>query len=226
MPSRHSAAVYRRRRLAVAGAGIVLVVAIAALVWLLIAQPWAGAAEGGAASQSPSPEAGTSATPVTSDTPTPAPEQSGSAEPVPSDSPTPAIVACTAADVQVEALSDADTYAAGVLPKLSIRLKNVGPSDCTINVGSTQQVFTVTSGNDVWWRSTDCQQNPSDMIVTLAKGQTVTSAQPVEWDRTRSAVDTCGETNRPRAPAGGSSYHVSVSIGGFPSRESQQFLLY
>ncbi|WP_256934453.1 hypothetical protein [Microbacterium sp. BF1] len=113
-----------------------------------------------------------------------------------------------------------------MLPKLSISLTNKGAKDCTIDVGSTTQVFTISSGADVWWRSTDCQENPSSMIATLTAGTTVTSKDPVTWDRTRSSVETCAQENRQRAPGGGASYHVEVSIGGFTSPSSAQILLY
>lgn len=99
-------------------------------------------------------------------------------------------------------MTDAETYAAGVLPKLSISLTNKGTKDCTIDVGSTTQSFTISSGADVWWRSTDCQENPSSMIATLTAGTTVTSKDPVTWDRTRSSVETCAQENRQRAPGG------------------------
>ena len=82
------------------------------------------------------------------------------------------------------------------------------------------------SGSDVWWRSTDCQSEPSDMVVLLAAGQTVTSAAPLTWDRTRSAVGTCDDADRQAAPGGGASYHVSVEIGGIGSTQSKQMLLY
>jgi hypothetical protein len=95
-----------------------------------------------------------------------------------------------------------------------------------MDVGSTTQAFTVMSGSDVWWRSTDCQENPSSMIATLSAGTTVTSKDPVTWDRTRSSVETCGQENRQRAPGGGASYHVEVSIGGFTSASTKQILLY
>lgn len=214
MPSR---AVYRRRRLAVAVGLILVLAAIGIGVWLLIAQPWAGVA----AESSPTPSASTSASP----TPDASPETE-SPEPTPSAEETPAIVACVAKDIEVTAVTDSDTYASGALPKLSISLKNKGTTDCTIDVGSTTQVMTVSSGSDVWWRSTDCQENPSSMIATLAAGTTVTSKEPVTWDRTRSSVETCDQENRQRAPAGGSSYHVAVSIGGFTSATTKQILLY
>ncbi|MFJ2504424.1 MULTISPECIES: hypothetical protein [unclassified Microbacterium] len=212
---RPSAAVYRRRRLVVVIGLILLVAAIGIGIWLLIAKPWA------AADASPKPTSSSSETPTT--TPT---TDAESPSPSPSSEQTPAIVACEAKDVEVSAVTDAETYAAGVLPKLSISLTNKGTKDCTLDVGSTTQVFTISSGADVWWRSTDCQENPSSMIATLTAGTTVTSKDPVTWDRTRSSVETCDQENRQRAPGGGASYHVEVSIGGFTSLTTTQILLY
>lgn len=194
---------------------ILLVAAIGIGIWLLIAKPWA------AADASPKPTSSSSQTPTT--TPT---TDAESPSPSPSSEQTPAIVACEAKDVEVSAVTDAETYAAGVLPKLSISLTNKGTKDCTLDVGSTTQVFTISSGADVWWRSTDCQENPSSMIATLTAGTTVTSKDPVTWDRTRSSVETCDQENRQRAPGGGASYHVEVSIGGFTSLTTAQILLY
>jgi cytoskeletal protein RodZ len=212
---RRSAAVYRRRRLVVIVLLVLFVAAIGIAVWLLIARPWA------AAETATPPPATSSATPTTAPT-----TGTESPSPDPSAEATPAIVACEAKDIEVSAVTDAETYAAGVLPRLSISLTNKGTEDCTIDVGSTTQVFTVSSGADVWWRSTDCQENPSSMIATLTAGTTVTSKDPVTWDRTRSSVETCAQENRQRAPGGGASYHVEVSIGGFPSVSTAQILLY
>lgn len=215
---RQSAAVYRRRRIVVLGGLLVVLAAIGVGIWLLIAQPWADAAAKPAPTESstssPSPEA-TQPTPTESEA-TPTTEPSADAT---------GPVACEAQNITVEAVSDADSYDPGVLPQLSIRLTNNGAVDCTIDVGSTTQVFTVSSGDDVWWRSTDCQENPSSMIVTLTAGTTVESKTPVTWDRTRSSVETCGDANRPRATGGGASYHVDVQIGGFSSAGSKQILL-
>ncbi|MFJ4222989.1 hypothetical protein [Microbacterium sp. NPDC089695] len=215
---RQSAAVYRRRRI-VALIGLILFIAFVGVsAWLLITRPWAAA---------------TDATPVPTSTPTGKPtpnttptDGAESPSPGPSAEETPGVVACEAGDITVAAVTDADSYAAGVLPNLSISLTNNGATDCTIDVGSTTQVFTVSSGADVWWRSTDCQENPSSMIATLAAGATVTSKVPVVWDRTRSSVETCAQENRPRAPGGGSSYHVAVEIGGFAGATTKQILLY
>lgn len=209
---RETAAVYRRRRIVVFGGLILLIAAVAVGIWLIVAPPWAHSET--APERTPTP----SASPTATETATP------SAEPSPDASPSAA--PCQAGDIAVEARTDAESYPAGVLPELSIALTNNGSGDCTIDVGTATQSFTVTSGADVWWRSTDCQENPSSQVVTLSAGQTVTSATPVVWDRTRSDVATCADENRTRAPGGGASYHVSVSIGGFDAATTRQILLY
>ncbi|QMU98581.1 hypothetical protein FVO59_03160 [Microbacterium esteraromaticum] len=195
---------------------VLVLAAVGGGVWLAIAQPWSASApaadDRGVAD--PTPDA---------DEPTATADESTTPSPDPSE--TPGIVACTDADVSVAAVTDADAYPAGVLPQLSISLTNTSGQDCTMNVGSSTQTFTVTSGADVWWRSTDCQSESSDLIVTLEAGKSVTSAAPVVWDRTRSSAETCDEKNRPRAPGGDASYHIAVSIGGFASEKAKQIIL-
>ncbi|GAA3201889.1 hypothetical protein [Microbacterium terregens] len=228
---RLSPAVYRRRRIVL----LLALLAAAALVWVLIAQPWRGAS---ATAPDPTPtsvQGGVSDLPVPgTSTPTPsgAPTPEGTADAVPSpsaapsDTATPTAKACMARDVTVEPLTDQDTYDPGQNPQLSIRLTNAGSTDCTLNVGTSKQSFLIVSGDDVWWRSTDCQTEPSDMLVLLAAGQSVSSAAPLTWDRTRSSVGDCGAGDRQVAPGDGASYHLSVEIGGIPSTQSKQIFLY
>ena len=224
---------YRRRRLVL----LLAVVAVIAVVWVLIAQPWRGGAVEPAAAATKTPDAATalpalssSATPTPTPTATatkkPSPTATAKAGATPSPGATSAAKPCAAGDIVVAAVADKTSYASGQNPKLSIKLTNEGSKACTFNVGTTTQSFTVTSGSDTWWRSTDCQTEPSDMIVLLKADQTVSSAQPVVWDRTRSSVSTCQSTNRPRAAGGGATYHVQVAIGGVPSQGDTMFLLY
>ena len=222
---RPSKAVYRRRRLVLL-LGVLVVAGVVA--WLLIAQPWAGVAADAAPAPSKStaaPEKAATALPVPEGSVTPkatkTPAVADSADPDPSSTATP----CVARDITVAPVTDQEAYPQDADPKFSIALTNTG-EDCTLNVGTSTQVFTVTSGEDTWWRSTDCQTKPSDMVVLLAAGQTVQSATPLEWDRTRSSVSTCDSGDRQRAPGGGSSYFLAVEIGGIVSTETTQFLLY
>lgn len=225
MSPRQSAAVYRRRRIVVLGIIIVLLALLIGLVWSLVAR--------GGTGPDPTPSATRSSTPSpTTSTPPASPDPSADASPDPSaTTPAPTSTAdagpvpCTAAEVQVTAVTDHDSYSADQNPQLSISLTNSSTKDCTMNVGTTTQAFTITSGNDTWWRSTDCQQTPSDAIQTIKAGATITSSTPVTWDRTRSSVDTCAATDRQRAPGGGAAYRLTVSIGGFQSTNPMQFLL-
>ncbi|WP_349426034.1 hypothetical protein [Microbacterium sp. LWS13-1.2] len=226
---RPSRAVYRRRRLVVL---LIALLVIAGVVWLLIAQPWAVAATDSSDKPDPGQQQSTAESlPVPSGQATTGGTETGAVEgavvegATPTPGATPAALPCVASEITVEAVTSADTYAGDQNPQFSISLTNNG-ADCTLNVGTTAQSFTVTSGDDVWWRSTDCQSEPSDMVVLIAAGQTVSSAAPLTWDRTRSAVGTCADGNRPLAPGGGASYHLSVEIGGIASTEPKQFLLY
>ncbi len=132
---------------------------------------------------------------------------------------------CAPEQISVEAVTDAAVYAAGEQPKLSVTITNTGSNSCVMNVGTRAQVFTITSGADTYWTSTHCQVDPVDAEVSIAPGTPVSSSEPITWDRTRSSADTCGG-ERAAVPAGGASYHLGVSVDGFESSASKQFLLY
>jgi hypothetical protein len=196
--------VYIRRRLWVL-AGFLAIVAIVVLV---IWKP-------GSTSGFPTtPKSTSSAVAKPTATPTPESTDEASGE----------VIDCTEKSVVVEALTDKGSYAANELPQLSLQITNNGKNPCTINVGTSQQVFTITSGTDVYWASTDCQVEPADAVVQLEPGQTVASSTPIAWDRTRSSTTTC-EGERPAVPAGGVSYHLTTSVAGIESAETKQFLL-
>ncbi|RWZ59507.1 hypothetical protein ELQ92_11750 [Labedella populi] len=213
-PQRPSKAVYRRRRLVVL-LGFLAIVAVIALVVLKPGSS-SGQEESPSGAPSPSPSASPSVTPsVAAPGVTPSPSVSAEeGEPE-----------CTAETVTVEAHTDKSTYESGELPQLSLALTNTGDAACTIDVGTSQQVFTVTSGQDTYWTSTDCQVEPTNAIMLLEPQTTITSNPAISWDRTRSATDTCDD-ERPAVPAGGASYHLSTSVAGIVSTESAQFLLY
>lgn len=211
---RPSATVYRRRRLLV---GLALLAVIVAIV-LIVVKPGSSNAE----QKKPAAQGTATTVPSTAAAPS---AKAPSAKTAPAETtPTPG-APCTAATVTVEAVTDAAHYAADARPKLSVRVTNTGPVACTLNAGTSTQVFTVSSGSDVYWKSTDCQKDASDAVVTLKPGKPISSATPISWERVRSSPTTCGDATRPAAPAGGASYNLSVSIGGFASAATKQFIL-
>ncbi|MGJ4844855.1 hypothetical protein [Leifsonia sp. Le1] len=195
--------VYWRRRLILA----LGVIAVIVVVVLIVVRP--GSSQG-----TPTPAATNSkpATPGADGTSIPTENTTASGQP------------CKPANVKVTANTDASTYAAGELPKLTVSITNTGTVSCKIDAGTAQQVFTITSGTETYWKSTDCQSDKVDAEVLLQPGKTVSSQTPIEWDRTRSDPATCQQT-REQVPAGGASYHLTTSVSGIESAESKQFIL-
>ncbi|MBG6214508.1 MAG: hypothetical protein LH475_00775 [Cryobacterium sp.] len=194
---RQSSRVYRRRRFVV-GLGLLAVLVI---LFLIIVQP--GVSKGDADAPK-TPAAATSESPTPTDAATTIPEVATAVDGA----------ACDPSAVQVAAITDATKYAADALPQLSLSLTNIGTTDCVINAGNAKQVFTVMSGEDVYWTSTDCQTNPIDAQVTLKPGVVMPLATPITWDRSRSAVNTCEAETRTAVPAGGASYYLNVAVDG------------
>lgn len=190
--------------------------AVVAVIALVVFRPGSSSGQEETRSGASTPSASAPATPT---------EAPPGVSPSPSASAQEGDPECTADTVTVEAHTDKSTYQAGELPQLSLSLTNTGDVACTIDVGTSQQVFTVTSGQDTYWTSTDCQVEPTNAIMLLEPQKTITSNPAISWDRTRSAADTCDD-DRPAVPAGGASYHLATSVAGITSTESAQFLLY
>ena len=195
--------VYRRRRLVV-GLGVLAVLVI---IILIVVRPGGGGDPASTAAPEPT---GSAANPAATD-----PAAPGAA----------AGTACDPASVQVEAITDQGSYDPDDEPELSLSVTNTGTTPCDLNAGTSTQVFTITSGADVYWTSTDCQSDPADAMVTLEPGIAVSTKTPLTWDRTRSSPETCEITEREPVPAEGASYYLSVSVGGVESASPTQFLL-
>ncbi|MFE4467703.1 hypothetical protein ACFRFH_02705 [Leifsonia sp. NPDC056824] len=195
--------VYWRRRLIV----LLGLVAVVVVIVLIVVRPGSSSGEPATA-------------PVTTITPAP----TAAATSIPTSSASASGQACKPADVKVEAVTDADRYTAGQLPQLSVALTNTGANACVLDAGTAQQVFTITSGSEVYWKSTDCQSSKVDAQVLLQPGKTISSQTPITWDRTRSDPSTC-QAQRAQVPAAGASYHLQVSVAGITSATTKQFAL-
>lgn len=161
---------------------------------------------------------------ATTSTPKPTTRPTTNPTTVPTTKATASGKACTASAIDVEAITDANSYGPGVQPQLSFSITNTGTKACTFDAGTAKQVFTITSGNEVYWKSTDCQTNPVDTVILLEPGKMLTS-NPIVWDRTRSDPSTCSDKQRQAVPAAGASYHLKVQVDGVTSKTTKQFLL-
>jgi len=102
-------------------------------------------------------------------------------------------------------------------------IENTGSNACSMDLGSAQQVLIISSGQEQYWSSKDCQTGGTNQDVTITAGQTLTTPA-IAWDRTRSSKDTC-DAARPAVTAGGASYHLEVAVGDVKGKASTQFIL-
>lgn len=199
--------VYWRRRLIV-GLGLLAVIVI---IVLIIVRPGSG---------DPDPTIAASPTPTETaaeEAPAETPAPDAPAEP-PADP-----NACTSDQVEVTAVTDADAYGAEQLPLISLTIRNLTSTACTMQAGTDVQEYVITSGADRIWSSVDCQVEPAAMPITLEPEQEL-STTPLQWNRTRSEPGVC-DVQRDPVGAGGATYRLSVSIGGFTSGADKAFLL-
>ncbi|NQW87662.1 MULTISPECIES: hypothetical protein [unclassified Frigoribacterium] len=211
--------VYWRRR-AVLALGLIAVVVI---IVLIVVRPGSGSAEPGAAATTSAPPADTAPSePAPTET---APAADATADPADtstegaSDAP-----ACSTRSIELKPVTDKTSYAATELPQISMTITNSGRSDCSIDLGSAQQTLVISSGEEQYWSSKDCQVNGTNQVVTLTAGQTL-STPPIAWDRTRSSADTCESTSRTPVTGGGATYRLAVSVGDITSADTAQMIL-
>ena len=131
------------------------------------------------------------------------------------------VVACDPADIKLTAIVNQETFAESELPQLSMKIENIGTTECSLNAGTDQQKYTITSGADPIWDSTTCQTGAEPYEITLAAGASQTT-NALEWSRTRS--DNCDAGTA--VVGGGATYQLSVYLGDIQSAEPVSFMLY
>lgn len=223
--------VYWRRRATVIGVLLLIVVVVVLIVvgrgsGASSAEPTAAAstsarAASGASSAAAAPSSGSSA-PAT---PRATPSASSTAAAGGSAGASGGSAGSTCAKDQIQLIPVVDKTAYGPTedPKIAMSIKNTGSDSCHMDLGSSQQVLTISSGEEQYWSSKDCQTGGTNQDVTIKAGQTLTTPA-IEWDRTRSSTTTC-DSSRPSVTAGGASYHLQVSVGNLESKDSVQFIL-
>ena len=136
--------------------------------------------------------------------------------------------ACDPELMEVTPLVDgvgAQAYGSSAKPALSFTIKYTGFTECFYNVGTNSQVFTITSGAETYWKSTDCQTGAAETLAIFKPGQSETSA-PFAWNRTISPSrdgGTC-DAKSPAVPKP-ASYNLRVSVGSANSASTAQMIL-
>ncbi|WP_045731884.1 hypothetical protein [Pseudarthrobacter chlorophenolicus] len=193
-----SAAVYRRRRLFVGGA-LLMVIA-------LVITGFAISGVLGGASQQASSTMPTTAAPAASPDASAPPSATPSASATPSPSATPG---CNQNLVTISASTDKAAYGDGENPRLTLKVTNGGTVACEVNLGTSQMEFLVTSGADRVFSSKDCQAASEDLEKTLAPGASETAN--FTWQRNRT-VEGC-QAVAAKPGTGGAYYIFTAKLG-------------
>lgn len=130
---------------------------------------------------------------------------------------------CSKDQIVLTPVLDKEAYGPTEDPKIAMSIKNSGTNSCHLDLGSAQQVLTISSGEEQYWSSKDCQTGGTNQDVTIKSGQTLTTPA-IAWDRTRSSTTTC-DASRPAVSGDGASYHLQVAVGNLKSKTSAQFIL-
>ncbi|MCC9205604.1 hypothetical protein [Arthrobacter sp. zg-Y769] len=208
-PRRPSPAVYRRRRLVAGLLAVLLLVGLGFAVALVV----------GALTPEKQTVADATVPAPTLTAPAATPAAAGAKTPAaPKPAATPSDAACPADSVSVTAATDAQVYPAGAAPILTLTVTNTGKSACEINVGTSQMEFSVASGSDRIFSSTDCQDGGEDYLKKVEPGASETAN--FTWNRNRSAPGCAAVSSNPNP-----GYYVFTARLGEASSETAVFEL-
>jgi hypothetical protein len=116
------------------------------------------------------------------------------------------------------------SFAAGSNPKLWFTLTNTSGKPCYFNVGTAAQQFSVTSGSEKIWSTSDCKAAKSNYRMLLQPGA-ANASTPITWARVRSSSTGCdAASGQSAAIGGGASYHLTVKLGPVTSNDVQFIL--
>ncbi|MFD8222563.1 hypothetical protein ACFV16_00095 [Streptomyces massasporeus] len=119
---------------------------------------------------------------------------------------------CTASAVKFSLRSRHNTYDPEQTPTFLLTARNVSGSDCKIDLGPKNAVFTIApaSSDDDYWSSEDCPKAAAHQLYRVAAGSGITYT--LKWDRKPSAPE-CATP--PAGSAGSGTYLVEAKAPGF-----------
>ncbi|HUR73018.1 MAG TPA: hypothetical protein VMZ00_02005 [Sporichthya sp.] len=126
-------------------------------------------------------------------------------------------LSCAKSVLTVKLKADREVYSGSAKPKLYLGVKNSGPNECLIDMGSKALSFTIISGKDRIWSSDDCQGKGTKDVRLLKPGQTMWAR--AVWSKVRSTPG-CPK-GMPAAKPG--YYVVDGSAGGVKAQRRAVF---
>lgn len=116
------------------------------------------------------------------------------------------------AGLQVSVSVDQQSYAAGQNPQITTQVQQTGDNPCTVNLGSNNVQYLITSGPAQVFDSRTCQAEGTDQEALVRPGEPATTS--LTWDRQMTAYG-CGDA---RQPAQIGYYWVTATVDGVSSQ--------
>ena len=127
-------------------------------------------------------------------------------------------------DGDTQVVETFNSFAPETNPDIWYEITNNGLVDCKFNVGSRVTFFTITSGEQTYWSSRDCDRsNDTDRYVTLPSNSAEEAAAS-PWEKSYSSENGCSASANDLVPTGGATYKIKVEVNGVISEE-KRFIL-
>ncbi|MEL0200069.1 MAG: hypothetical protein VW959_01800 [Aquiluna sp.] len=127
-------------------------------------------------------------------------------------------------DGEIQVVETFNSFAPETNPDIWYEITNNGLVDCKFNVGSRVTFFTITSGEQTYWSSRDCDRsNDTDRYVTLPSNSAEEAAAS-PWEKSYSSENGCSASANDLVPTGGATYKIKVEVNGVISEE-KRFIL-
>ena len=91
---------------------------------------------------------------------------------------------CGNGDLEVVASTDADKYAPGTLPRLTVTIRTRGAGSCVLVESPSARTWTIVSGTDQIWSTAGCQSGHIASRTVLKPGAAI--HHTIVWNRHRS----------------------------------------
>lgn len=103
-------------------------------------------------------------------------------------------------------------------------ITNTGFVDCIFDVGTYATFFTITSGEQVYFTSRDCDRSADSQLPTTLKANLGVKSEANQWLKVFSSSQyQCTDGNR-AVPLGGAAFDVRVEVSGVVSEKKRFYL--
>lgn len=117
---------------------------------------------------------------------------------------------CAPGDIEVRASTNQESYGSGVAPLLIMEIENTGSEECTLDVGTAEQVFRVSHGDREVFNTAQCGSTGNSLEMEFEPGQS--EQAHLTWPRSDSSTD-CTEP----AELITGDYELTVAVSGLSS---------